>query len=76
MTLGKLKDSGFRLQMDKCKFFQDRIEYLGHIIDKQGIHPHPAKIDAITKMTFPKNTAELHSFLGMVNYYNRFSPGI
>ena len=33
LTLSKLKESGFRLQMDKRKFFQDTVEYLGHIID-------------------------------------------
>ena len=76
MTLGKLKESGFRLRMDKCKFFQDIIENLGHIIDNHGIHPHPAKIDAITNMPYPKNTAKLCSFLGMVNYYDRFTPGL
>ena len=76
LTLGKLEESGFRLRMDKCTFFQDSVEYLGHIIDSQGIHPHPAKIDAITKMPYPKNTAELCSFLGMVNYYDHFTPGL
>ena len=62
--------------MDKCKFFQNEIEYLGHVIDKEGIHLQPAKIDAITNMPFPKNQAELRSLLGMVNYYDRFSPGL
>ena len=33
LTLSKLKESGFRLRIDKCKFFQDTVEYLGHIID-------------------------------------------
>ncbi|XP_065893957.1 uncharacterized protein [Dysidea avara] len=64
-TLAKLKEFGFHLRMDKCKFFQNEIEYLGHVIDKEGIHPQPAKIDAITNIPFPKNQAELCSFLGM-----------
>ena len=62
--------------MDKCKFFEDTVEYLGHIIDNHGIHPHPAKIDAITNMPYPKNIAELCSFLSMVNYYDRFTSGL
>ena len=76
ITLGKLKESGFHLRMDKCKFFKDTVEYLGHVIDSQGIHSHPAKIDAITNMQYPTNIAELRSFLGMVNYYDRFTPGL
>ena len=62
--------------MDKCKFFQDTIKYLGHIINSQGIHSHPAKIHAITNMPYPYNIAELHSFLAMVNYYDRLTPGL
>ena len=76
LTLGKLEESGLCLRMDKCTFFQDSVEYLGHIIDSQGIYLHPAKIDAITKMPYPKNTAELRSFLGIVNYYDCFTPGL
>ena len=55
---------------------QDTVEYLGHIIDNHGIHPHPAKNDAITNMLYPKNIAELRSFLGVVNYYDLFTPGL
>ena len=76
LTLSKLKESGFRLRRDKCKFFQDTVEYLGHTIDNQGIYPQPAKIYAIANMPYPKNIAELRSFLGMVNYYDRFTPGL
>ena len=66
LTLSKLKDSGFRLRRDKCKFFKDTVEYLGHIIDNQGIHPQPAKLDAIANMPYPKNIAELRSFLAIM----------
>ena len=59
--------------MDKRKFFEDTVEYLGHIIDTHGIHP---KIDAITNIPYPKNIAELCSFLGMINYYDRFTSGL
>ena len=57
LTLAKLKESGFCLKMDKCKFFQSEIEYLGHVIDSEGIHPQPAKIDTIIKMSNPTNQA-------------------
>ena len=53
-----------------------QLAYLGHILDKEGIRPHPDKIKAITAMPEPKNQSELHSFLGMANYYNRFVPGL
>ena len=62
--------------MDKCKFFQSEIQYLGHTIDKEGIRPQPEKLKAIVNMPNPKNQKELRSFLGMVNYYIKFTPGL
>ena len=74
-TMERLNTTGLRLKLDKCHFFQDSITYLGHIVDKEGVWPHPDKIKAITEMPEPKNQAELRSFLGMVNY-DRFVPGL
>ena len=61
-----------------CKWMNvnDTVEYLGHIIYSQGIHPQLAKLDAIAKVPYPKNIAKLRSFLGMVTYYDCFTPGI
>ena len=72
-TMDKLN---LRLKLEKCQFFQDSVTYLGHILDNQGIRPHPDKIKAITAMPEPKNQAELRSFLGMVQYYDRFISGL
>ena len=75
-TMDKLNASGLRLKLEKCQFFQDSVTYLGHILDEQGIRPHPNKVKAITAMPEPKNQGELRSFLGMVQYYDRFIPGL
>ena len=75
-ALDRLKTTGFRLKMEKCEFFQAEVRYLGHIIDKSGIRPQPDKLKAIVDMPFPQNPKELRSFLGMVNYYDKFTPGL
>jgi len=75
-TLDRLRTAGFLLKMNKCKFFQPEVHYLGHIIDKDGITSQPEKLKAILEMPNPNNQKELHSFLGMVNYYDRFTPGL
>ena len=75
-TMEHLNTAGLRLKLDKSNFFQDSITYLGHILDKEGIRPHPDKIKVITAMPEPKNQSELRSFLGMANYYDRFVPGL
>ena len=50
------------------------VTYLGHVIDDQGIHPDPDKVKAIKEALDPCNLQELRSFLGLINYYNRFLP--
>ena len=75
-TLDRLKESGLRLRKSKCSFLQTSVVYLGHIIDKDGVRPQTDKVEAIQKMPLPKDQKELRSFLGMVNYYDRFIPGL
>ena len=58
----------------KCSFLQESIEYIGHVISSQGIHPFPKKIEAIQKIAEPTNFTELKSFLGMVVYFAKFLP--
>lgn len=67
-----------QLVSKKYKFFQSQVQYLGHIIDKEGIWHVPQKIKAVVDMPKPNNPKELCSFLGMINYvlwslYTRFS---
>jgi len=50
-----------------------KVEYLGHIIDKSGLHPTQEKVQ---EAPAPKNLAELRSFLGIINYYSRFLPNL
>lgn len=45
------------------------VAYLGHVIDAQGLHPLPDKIQAIQKAPTPKNVTELKSYLGLLTYY-------
>lgn len=68
----RLEEAGFVLNKDKCTFFQESVSYLGFIIDRNGIHKSPEKIEAILKARVPTNISELKSFLGMVNYYRHF----
>uniref|UniRef100_A0AC34GW57 Reverse transcriptase domain-containing protein n=1 Tax=Panagrolaimus sp. ES5 TaxID=591445 RepID=A0AC34GW57_9BILA len=54
-VLQRIQEWGFRLSLKKCKFFQTSIQFLGRLIDAEGIHPDPAKIAAIQSMAAPKD---------------------
>ena len=70
----RIREYGFHLNKQKCSFLQDKVEYLGFIVDKHGIHSSPSKISAIINMPRPGNISQLRSFLGMVNHYAKFIP--
>ena len=48
------------------------IEYLGHVILKEGISVDQRKVEAINKWMPPQNIAELRLFLGLASYYRKF----
>lgn len=70
----KLRDSNFKIQMDKSEFLKLETAYLGHIISKDGIKPNPDKISAIQKYPLPTTPKEIKQFLGLVGYYRKFIP--
>ncbi|CAI7861061.1 unnamed protein product [Closterium sp. NIES-54] len=58
----------------KCEFFQDGLEFLGHVISEAGVEIDPKKLDTVKAWHPPTNLTELQSFLGFVNYVRRFVP--
>ncbi|XP_059621313.1 uncharacterized protein K02A2.6-like [Phlebotomus argentipes] len=71
-VLKRLQERNMRVNLDKCEFFQDNIIYCGYVIDKDGIHKHKEKVEALEKMPRPTDKDEVHAYLGFVNYYGRF----
>jgi hypothetical protein len=71
-VLGKLTRAGFTLNLEKCKFFQHTVKFLGHIVDRRGISPDPDRIAAILRYPALRNQKQLHQFLGVCNYRSKF----
>ncbi|GFS03047.1 Pol polyprotein [Elysia marginata] len=59
-----------------CIFGQATMTFLGHKVTPNGITPIPKKVKAITEFPKPNDKKALQRFLGMLNYYHRFLPGI
>ena len=75
-VLTRLEESGLRLKQEKCAFLQDSIEYLGHRLDKEGIRPLQAKLDAIQDAPRPVNQTQLQAYVGLLGYYRKFIPNL
>ena len=73
-VLLKVRESGLKLNKNKCQFCKNSIVFLGHIISSEGIRVDPSKTDAITKMSVPQSLTELQRFLGMLKYLAKFIP--
>ncbi|GJU04278.1 putative reverse transcriptase domain-containing protein [Tanacetum coccineum] len=59
-------------KLSKCDFWISIMQFLGHVIDSQGIYVDPAKIKAVKDWASPTTPTEIHQFLGLAGYYRRF----
>ena len=71
----RLTHFGLKINLSKCEFAVSKLNFLGHMIDEQGITPVPEKVTAIQNFPQPTSLRQLRRFLGLVNYYRRFIPG-
>lgn len=74
-VLGIIRDSKLTLNLEKCKFLQREIEYLGYDISGSGVRPGMKKTEAVSKFREPANIHELRMFLGLTSYFRKFVRG-
>jgi hypothetical protein len=67
--LYRLRQAGLKINGNKLFFAKTKLEYLGYWITCDGIKPLPDKVKAILAINTPRNCRELHSFIGIINYY-------
>nr|GEZ59385.1 putative reverse transcriptase domain-containing protein [Tanacetum cinerariifolium] len=66
LILKLLKKEELYAKFSKCAFWLSKVQFLGHVIDSEGIHVDPAKIESIKDWESPKNPTEIRQFLGAV----------
>jgi transposase InsO family protein len=71
-VLAVLQEHKLYVGLDKCTFGVEEMEFLGHIVGKDGIKVDPKKVEAVKDWPTPRTVKEVRSFLGFTGYYRRF----
>lgn len=66
----RLLQFGLTLNPRKCKFGMSSVEYVGHMIDKQGLHFTPEKLSKVLNFETPRTHSDMRSFLGLCTYFS------
>jgi hypothetical protein len=66
--------AGLKLHPQKCRLFQRKVTFLGHVVSEEGIAPDPDKISAVQTWPRPRNLTEVRAFVGLCSYYRSHVP--
>ena len=74
LVFERFRAHNLKINPDKCDFFRKKVQFLGHILSKDGLEVDPSKIEAVQNFPVPRSQTEVVSFLGLASYYRRFVP--
>ncbi|GJW25751.1 putative reverse transcriptase domain-containing protein [Tanacetum coccineum] len=72
LVLELLKKEKLYAKFFECELWLREVQFLGHVINGNGIHVDPSKIEAVKNWKAPRTPTEVCSFLGLAGYYRRF----
>ena len=75
-VLRVLKENNVLLNAEKCLYGVKQVIFLGHDLTPEGVRPLNKYIDSVAKFRAPKTIEELQSFLGLINYINKWIPNL
>lgn len=73
-VLQTLQSHCIKVKPSKCEWFQSQVEYLGHIVGRDGIRKTHAYLKKVEEYPRPENLGELREFLGLLNFQRKFVP--
>lgn len=75
-VLQTLKDNNVLLNESKCIFKTQSVDFLGHHLEPKGVTPLEKYVKSIKEFRVPRTIEELQSFLGLLNYINKWIPNL
>ena len=73
LLLRNLRRANLTINLEKSQFSRQEIVYLGYRLTTSGVQATEDKVAAIRNFPIPKNQKQLKGFLGLTNFYNRFT---
>ncbi|KAK4520564.1 uncharacterized protein ATC70_006441 [Mucor velutinosus] len=70
--LTRLREANLTINIEKCQFGLNQINFLGFIVSDQGVHADMDKVTPITNLRAPTNIKEVERLLGMAGVYSKF----
>nr|GEX41166.1 putative reverse transcriptase domain-containing protein [Tanacetum cinerariifolium] len=70
--LDLLKKEKLYAKFSKCEFWLKEVHFLGHVVNRDGIHVDPIKVKSVKNWKTPESLTKIRSFLGLAGYYRRF----
>ncbi|GJT19621.1 putative reverse transcriptase domain-containing protein, partial [Tanacetum coccineum] len=70
--LDLLKKEKLYAKFSKCEFWLQEVQFLGHVVNRDGIHVDPSKAESVKNWMTPESPTEIRSFLGLAGYNRRF----
>ena len=74
--LERCREKNLRLKKEKAQLRKTEVAFIGHILTSDGLKPDPKKVEAINDMPHPTDVQSLRRFLCMINYLDKFLPGL
>jgi len=75
-VFNELQQKKMKIKASKCRLGASSIEYLGQIVDKNGLCLSKERTAALMNMRRPEIVTELRSFIGVANYFRNFTPDL
>ncbi len=69
----RLVSAGLKIRLEECRFLQEKVTYLGHQIDNQGLRIVQSKVHVVKQFPQPTSVEKVRSFLGLTGYYKKFT---
>nr|GEU99559.1 hypothetical protein [Tanacetum cinerariifolium] len=76
LILELLKKEELYAKFSKCEFWLPKVQFVVHVIDREGIHVDPAKIESIKDWSSPKNPIEIRAVVFALKMWRHYLYGI